>query len=198
MWHPLNVPEDIWDDDGPLEDKADAVMFTVRVLLKLAPYSKKWVSLLEAAKTLGDLLGQQGPGEPPGETRASEGKGGEPSLWSAEITTEGHEPVSVRGAIDDVAWIIARLYASGTSFKIRTLGLQEKEDMEKDADKARADAANKARIAKVGVDLMNAYNRGKTDPSDMATLGHDTMTGYEFYIEEDGLVIKIDLTRDRD
>jgi hypothetical protein len=67
-----------------------------------------------------------------------------------------------------------------------------------EAEKARADAANKARIAKVGVDMMNAYNKRQKNPSDMATHGHDTATGYEFYVEGDGVVIKVDLTRDRD
>lgn len=68
----------------------------------------------------------------------------------------------------------------------------------REEEKRRADQAKQARIAKIGVDLMNSYNRGKTDPSDMATHGHDTMTGFEFYIERDGFVTRVALSRDLD
>lgn len=64
-------------------------------------------------------------------------------------------------------------------------------------DKARkADAARQGVIHDIGVELMNSFNRGKTDPSVMAMLGHDTMTGYEFTIERGGAVHTVTVTRD--
>lgn len=66
----------------------------------------------------------------------------------------------------------------------------------REQDKARADAARAAKLAQVGVELMNAYNHGKKDPSDMAVLGHDTTTGYEFYIEPGGDTVKVSITYD--
>lgn len=43
-----------------------------------------------------------------------------------------------------------------------------------------------ARIAEVAREMMDAYNHGKTDPSDMAVNGHDTDRGYVFFIERGG------------
>jgi hypothetical protein len=56
----------------------------------------------------------------------------------------------------------------------------------KEKEKAAADAASHAVLASIGTDLMNAYNHGKTDPSDMAVMGHDSSRGYEFCIERGG------------
>lgn len=64
-----------------------------------------------------------------------------------------------------------------------------------DAEK-RADQANAHAIHQLGVDLMNTFNHGKTDPSDMAVLGHDSMTGYEFCVERSGVVYVISVGRD--
>ena len=60
----------------------------------------------------------------------------------------------------------------------------------------RADSANAHAIAQLGTDLMNAFNHGKTDPSDMAILGHDTATGYEFCVERNGVVFIVSVARD--
>jgi hypothetical protein len=60
----------------------------------------------------------------------------------------------------------------------------------------RAVASRQGLIERVGADLMNAWNRGRTDPSDMAMLGHDTAAGYEFCIERDGAIIIVSLARD--
>ena len=59
-----------------------------------------------------------------------------------------------------------------------------------------AEAARAVRTAAVGVDLMNAYNHGKTDPGQMAVLGHDTMTGFEFCVERDGVTYIVEVHRD--
>jgi len=59
-----------------------------------------------------------------------------------------------------------------------------------------AQAARQASTASVGVDLMNAYNRGRTDPGEMAVLGHETMTGYEFCVERDGVTYIVEVHRD--
>ena len=53
-------------------------------------------------------------------------------------------------------------------------------------------------MAQIGVELMNSFNHGKTDPSEMAMCGHDTMTGYEFNIERNGAVYTIAVRRDWD
>jgi len=60
----------------------------------------------------------------------------------------------------------------------------------------RARAARAAATASVGVDLMKAYNRALTDPSQMAAMGHDTSTGYEFCIERDGVTYIVEVHRD--
>lgn len=59
-------------------------------------------------------------------------------------------------------------------------------------------AARAAVMAQIGTELMNAFNHGKTDPSEMAMCGHDTMTGYEFNIERNGAVYTIAVRRDWD
>ena len=53
----------------------------------------------------------------------------------------------------------------------------------REKEKQRADQARQGRLEQAGVDLMNAYNRGRTDPSHMAVNGHDTAPGYEFFID---------------
>lgn len=45
---------------------------------------------------------------------------------------------------------------------------------------------------------MDRFNRGVTDPSLMAELGHSTTTGFEFCIERDGVTHTITVTRDWD
>lgn len=64
-----------------------------------------------------------------------------------------------------------------------------------DAEK-RADQANAHAIATLGTELMNAFNHGKTDPSDMAQMGHDTAMGYEFCVERNGVVYVVSVGRD--
>jgi len=59
-----------------------------------------------------------------------------------------------------------------------------------------AEAARVASTAGIGVELMRAWNRGKTDPSNLALMGHDTSTGYEFCIERDGVTYVCTVTRD--
>lgn len=51
-------------------------------------------------------------------------------------------------------------------------------------------------MAEIGTELMNAFNHGKTDPSDMAMLGHDTATGFEFCIERNGATYTVSVSRD--
>ena len=60
----------------------------------------------------------------------------------------------------------------------------------------RADQANAHPIATIGIELMNAFNHGKTDPSDMAQMGHDTAMGYEFCVERNGVVYVVSVGRD--
>lgn len=62
----------------------------------------------------------------------------------------------------------------------------------------RARRAQAAGIAKIGRELIDAFNRDKTDPSVMAVCGHDTMTGYEFSIERGGVAYTVTVTRDLD
>ena len=62
----------------------------------------------------------------------------------------------------------------------------------------RAKAAQAAGIARVGRELIEAFNHGKNDPSGMAVCGHDTKTGYEFYVERGGVTYTITVTRDLD
>lgn len=62
----------------------------------------------------------------------------------------------------------------------------------------KAQAVRVAAIAAIGVELMNAWNRNKTDPSDMAVMGHDTSTGFEFVIERNGVTYNVDVRRDLD
>lgn len=60
----------------------------------------------------------------------------------------------------------------------------------------RADEAKRASLEQVGVDLMNAYNQGRTNPAWMAVNGHDTTTGYEFLIDHpSGEPVLVTLTR---
>lgn len=56
----------------------------------------------------------------------------------------------------------------------------------REKEKKKADEVNRAALASIGRDLMNGYNRDRTDPSGMAVLGHDTTTGYEFVVEREG------------
>ena len=60
----------------------------------------------------------------------------------------------------------------------------------------RADSLNAHAIAQLGTELMNAFNHGKTDPSDMAVLGHDMATGFEFCIERNGVTYVVSVARD--
>lgn len=53
-------------------------------------------------------------------------------------------------------------------------------------------------MAQIGVELMNTFNRDKTDPTEMAMCGHDTMTGYEFNVERGGAVYTVSVRRDWD
>jgi hypothetical protein len=64
--------------------------------------------------------------------------------------------------------------------------------------KRRAKAARQGFLREVGVDLMNAWNHGKTDPSLMAEYGRDTTFGFAFNIERDGQAVKVEVTRDID
>jgi hypothetical protein len=45
---------------------------------------------------------------------------------------------------------------------------------------------------------MNRWNAGRTDPAQMAVMGHDTATGYEFCIERDGVTYTVTVARDLD
>ena len=67
----------------------------------------------------------------------------------------------------------------------------------KDAGR-RADDARAAATEEIGKRLMNRYNRDLKDPSVMAELGHSTTTGFEFCIEEGGVVHTVTVTRDLD
>lgn len=61
-----------------------------------------------------------------------------------------------------------------------------------------ADTARRGRLERVGVDLMNAYNQGRTNPAWMAVNGHDTITGYEFLIgHPSGEDVLVTVTPDR-
>lgn len=62
----------------------------------------------------------------------------------------------------------------------------------------RADDTRAAATESIGRELMDKFNRGVTDPSDMAELGHSTITGFEFFIERDGVVHMVTVTRDMD
>jgi hypothetical protein len=72
-----------------------------------------------------------------------------------------------------------------------------KEEEDQDAAR-RADDARAAATEQVGKTLMDRYNRDLRDPSVMAVLGHSTMTGYEFFIEENGVVHTVTVSRDLD
>lgn len=58
------------------------------------------------------------------------------------------------------------------------------------------DEVRSAKIAGVAVEMMNRWNQGKTNPSDMAVCGHDTSTGYEFFVERDGEIYNFTVTID--
>jgi len=62
----------------------------------------------------------------------------------------------------------------------------------------RADDARAAATETIGRTLMARYNRGLTDPSVMAELGHSTTTGFEFFIEENGVVHTVTVSRGLD
>lgn len=62
----------------------------------------------------------------------------------------------------------------------------------------RADDTRAAATERIGRELMDRFNRGVTDPSLMAELGHSTTTGFEFCIERDGVTHTITVTRDWD
>lgn len=66
----------------------------------------------------------------------------------------------------------------------------------RDQARAAADKAQAGLLAEIGVELMNGFNRGKTNPWDMAKLGHDTATGFEFCIERRGVTVTVTVTRD--
>jgi hypothetical protein len=60
------------------------------------------------------------------------------------------------------------------------------------------DERKKARAAateEIGKTLMDRYNRGLTDPSVMAVMGHSTATGYEFCIDRNGVEHTVTVTR---
>jgi hypothetical protein len=65
-----------------------------------------------------------------------------------------------------------------------------------EADWKRAQSARKATTAAIGAELINAFNQGWTDPSDMAGHGHETSTGFEFHLERDGVTYTIAVSRD--
>jgi len=67
----------------------------------------------------------------------------------------------------------------------------------KDAGR-RADETRAAATEEIGRRLMNRYNRDLKDPALMAELGHSTTTGFEFCIEEGGVVHTVTVTRDLD
>lgn len=62
----------------------------------------------------------------------------------------------------------------------------------------RADDTRAAATEAIGVELMVAFNRGKKDPSVMAELGHSTTTGFEFFIERDGVIHTVTVARGPD
>jgi len=59
-------------------------------------------------------------------------------------------------------------------------------------------AAKQSRRAAIGTELMKRWNTGTADPSLMAVLGRDTATGYEFCIEQDGVIFTVAVTRELD
>ena len=69
--------------------------------------------------------------------------------------------------------------------------------MRKDAAR-RADDTRAAATEEIGRRLMNRYNRGLTDPTVMAEHGHSTTIGFEFCIEENGVVHTVTVTRGLD
>ena len=105
------------------------------------------------------------------------------------------ELISVASRIREVSgaghelWITRGEGADATEFKVNLLRTREQA-----ARDARRDES--MRIAHVGVDLINAYNTGRTDPSMMAVLGHDTMSGYQFSIQKNGVTYRVEVTRD--
>lgn len=66
----------------------------------------------------------------------------------------------------------------------------------REEDKKKADQAQAASTERVGVDLIVGYNRGKTDPSQLASYGHANGTGYEFSLERDGVTFTVQVRRD--
>lgn len=58
------------------------------------------------------------------------------------------------------------------------------------------DKVHAAKLAALGEELMYCWNTGKTDPSLMAVCGHDTPTGYRFYIERGGETCAVSVTYD--
>lgn len=63
-------------------------------------------------------------------------------------------------------------------------------------ERRRADSAQAASTERVGVELIVGYNRGKTDPSQLASYGHSVGTGYEFALESDGVTFTVQVKRD--
>lgn len=66
-----------------------------------------------------------------------------------------------------------------------------------------ADRAQREGCARVGLDLMNAYNHAQKDPSQMAVMGHEigsasklVTAGYEFCVERDGVTYVVQVGRD--
>lgn len=72
----------------------------------------------------------------------------------------------------------------------------EKDPLRRQADWKRAQDARNATTASIGRDLMDAWNRDKTDPSLMAVVGHDSTFGFEFCIERDGVTYTVEIRRD--
>jgi hypothetical protein len=66
----------------------------------------------------------------------------------------------------------------------------------REQDKQRADEMNRAKLATIGHELMDAFNHTKKDPSQMAVNGHDTSHGYQFFIDRGGETIRITVDRD--
>ena len=66
----------------------------------------------------------------------------------------------------------------------------------REQEEKRANTARAAATADVAKEVMNAYNRTKKNPGDMACLGHDTARGFEFALERDGVVYTFTVSRD--
>lgn len=59
-----------------------------------------------------------------------------------------------------------------------------------------AQEARRGAIAAIGAELMNRWNAGRADPSQLAVTGHDTATGFGFCLERDGVTYTVAVTRD--